>query len=698
MRLPACFAVALCLAAMLVNPTVAQDAPGGTFKDGWNTWSDTKVGDYVQYRLAAGLTVTYELKAIAADGTLTIEIANFSAEGGELSRREIQRTADKAPVQAKAPGAEIAAQWGTTEYEMADIKLPCETVTWTGDKITGSTWFSRGVPCGGVVKSGTDGADTVWLVGFVKNGTSYALTHEEPEPQAVDFKGGGTTWSQTRPGDSATYRLIGGTSVRYELTSIDEKGHFKVVLTEFNSSGVSTKRDEINCTADNAPAVAHPRSPDGATVGWTTDTLSFAGQDLDCEICTWSDTNSAGEKYFSADVPCGGAVKLTLKSEAIAWLVSYTRDGETVSEPDPDREPLPDVLAGYGDPIAMGLPEKVRKQMQDQGTAITRMRLYFNDDAAAEDGVSLEYEGMYTEVPIIYAAFDTERCDKSLSYKDWLARDGRFVDLGFDIKTRPKTLKGMQVKIEHSHLQGETETTLSTFEISRPEPGDPWESLRLRGARPGINRYTLIVTYTDSKNQQSEQRGFSHWVIVAAPPMFEFTNQATGVATQMQAGGLTLLDAEVRLDGSFLLHHGLDAADCTLRISKRGKREFNLESLPPDVRRAIERDATPLGWQELGRCELNGGKIGGRRAATVEDSFVKITFKHAFAAASNVLPVTEDWEYRFELHHRGTHQALATWSANISLKINRPDEIGKAKLKVTATGMSEPLLVPFEKK
>ncbi len=551
MRLPACFAAALCIAAMLVNPTLAQDAPGGAFKDGWNTWSETKVGDYVQYRLAAGLTVTYELKAIAADGTLTIEIANFSAEGGELSRREIQRSADKAPVQAKAPGAEIATLWGTAEYEMADIKLPCDTVTWTGDKVTGSTWFSRSVPCGGVVKSGTDGADTVWLVGFVKDGKEYALTHDEPEPEPV---------------------------------------------------------------------------------------------------------------------------------------------------PEPDREPLPDALAGYGDPIAMGLPEKVRKQMQDQGTAITRMRLYFKDDSGAEDGVSLEYEGMYTEVPIIYAAFDTDRCDKALSYKDWLARDGRFVDLGFDIKTRPKTLKGMEVKIEHSHLQGETETTLSTFAISKPEPGDPWESLRLRGARPGINRYTLIVTYTDSKKQQSEQRGFSHWVIVAAPPMFEFLNQATGVATQTQAGGLTLLDAEVRLDGSFLLHHGLNAADCTLRISKRGKREFNLDALPADVRRAIERDATPLGWQELGRCELSGGTIAGRRAATVEDSFVKITFKHAFAAATNVLPVTEDWEYRFELHHKGTHQALATWTANISLKINKPDEVGRAKLKVTATGMAEPLLVPFERK
>lgn len=525
------------LAVLAAVNTYAQPA----FKDGGHTWGATKVGDYVQYQLAAGLTVTYEVKGIAEDGTLTIEIANFSAEGAELSRRSIERKPADAPMPVKPPSGGVAAAWTTAEFPMADVKLACDVATVAGAESRTETWYSSQVPCGGVVKAATDGKDTVWLAGFTRDGVSHSLRAPEPEP-----------------------------------------------------------------------------------------------------------------------------------------------------------EPEPEALQGYGDPMTLEIPEKVRKQMQDQGTAITRMRLYFQDEKGKEDGVALEFEGMHTEVPVIYAAFDPERCDKALTYPQWQERSGHYVDLGFDVKSRPADLTKMEVKIEHSHMQGDTETALTTYPISAPEPGDRWETCRLGGARPGINRYTLVVAYTDSQGQRTEQRGFSHWVIVAAPPMFEFRVSAGAQARKQLAGGQTLLDAEVVTKAVFTLHGGLDARDCSLRVSRRGIREAELARLPADVRRAVARDAAPTGWQELGRCPLAEGRINGRPVASIEGAVVTVSFTHGFAASSNVLPVSDEWEYRFELVHRADPKPLATWSSSVSLRINKPEDIGGARIKINATGLEQPLSVPFE--
>jgi hypothetical protein len=167
---------------------------------------------------------------------------------------------------------------------------------------------------------------------------------------------------------------------------------------------------------------------------------------------------------------------------------------------------------------------------------------------------------------------------------------------------------------------------------------------------------------------------------------------------QLVIGTMLPLSGPVHSIVQPVLHHGLKPEDCTLRISRRGQREINLDALPPDVRRAVAKDAVPPGWQELGRCELTVGMIQGRKAVTVEDSFVKITFSHGFAAGSNVLPATEEWEYSFELHHKDSARPLATWNNSIKLKVAKPADIDTVKLRVDIANKAEPLLVPIQKK
>lgn len=180
--------------------------------------------------------------------------------------------------------------------------------------------------------------------------------------------------------------------------------------------------------------------------------------------------------------------------------------------------------------------------------------------------------------------------------------------------------------------------------------------------------------------------------------MFEFLNNVSARATRTEAGNNTALAADVTMTGSFILHHGLNPEDCTLRITRKGKREMDLSALPAELRRVIAKEEVPPGWQEVAKVKFSDGKLNGAKIVDVEDSFVRVSFGHAFAASAAVLPVTDQWEYRFELLHKDSASPLATWSVNVDLSIARPQDIANARLKVRATGLEKPLEVPFVKK
>lgn len=360
---------------------------------------------------------------------------------------------------------------------------------------------------------------------------------------------------------------------------------------------------------------------------------------------------------------------------------------------EPEDESAPE--ESWGDPIEMDLPESVEEAMRDQSTAITRMRVYF-DEGNSEDGISLEFDDMHTEVPIIYAAFIGEECDRALTYEEWESRRGRYVDLGFEVKTAPARLENLEVRVVHSHLKGEEETDLSTFEVTVPDDGESWDSLRLRGSLPGINRYTLEVSYTNGMGERTTHKGFSHWVIVMAPPMFQFLNDVSATASHRAAGNNTILNTTVNMRGSFILHHGLNPEDCELRITRSGERNLDLSRMSPELRRIISQDRIPPGWQEVARMDFTDGTIGGRRVLTLEDSFVRLDFDHVLSATSTALPLSEDWQYRFQLLHDGADTPLATWTVRIQLAIDEAEDIDDAELVVEATGVDDELSVPFK--
>lgn len=706
--LPLVVAMALALSASYIG---AQDAPD--FKAGDNTWGNSKVGDWVQYRLKDGPSVRFEVTAIAENGDITFQHTIYNAEGEVMADNSRTRAPAQCPVQQKVP-ADKDVTWGEASFPLEVTELKCQRATWLSEKSKSEVWFHETIPCGGVAKTATDGADSVWVTAFKRDGKEYRLAEKtEPEDNnAVDFSTGETTWSRSVPGDWVLYRSNVTVEVRVQLLSITDNGEFRYAR-RLDTGDFGEDRKIIDKTYERSgDRIKMPvRLPFGREFVWTKATRQFGDRKLQCQVAKWTDDDgTVNSAWFSSEVPCGGGVLWTSGETTVEELVGFGReeiDPESIPEPEPEPqpepepepepEPGPEPLPEFGEPITMKLPEKVAKAMKDQGLAITRMRIYF-DEKAGNEGAVLEYEGMRTEVPVIYAAFNGDECDLELSYAEWQRRDGRYVDLGFEVKTQPKKLKDMQVKIVHTHLTGEEETELATYGVTVPEAGERWDAVRLRGALPGINRYTLLVTYKDSKGEETTQKGFSHWVVVQSPPMFEFLNSVSATGSRMDAGANTVLEGDVRMRSNFILHHGIDSDDCTLRITRKGKRDMNLEDLPAEVRRVIAKEKIPPGWQEVARVDFEDGTLNGRRVVDIEDSFITVDWGHAFAASAKVLPVTEDWEYRFELLHKDSALPLATWNVTVGLSITRPTDITTAAMTVRATGLDEPLKVAFKKK
>ena len=105
----------IALLLLLTTAISSQPQPPVDFKSGGNTWTTTAVGDWVEYELKAGLRVRYELKAVAEDDTLTIEIVNYDSDGKETARREITRARDKAPTLAKLIAEDASEEDGCHE-------------------------------------------------------------------------------------------------------------------------------------------------------------------------------------------------------------------------------------------------------------------------------------------------------------------------------------------------------------------------------------------------------------------------------------------------------------------------------------------------------------------------------------------------------------------------------------------------------
>jgi hypothetical protein len=546
---------------------------------------------------------------------------------------------------------------------------------------------------------------------------------EKPVKVEGNFSSGWNTWSTTVVSDSVTYSLSLGGSYTLDATKLED-GNLTVKRTSY-----APERDPV--VAESTKVRGQHRMPlrlPAARVEWRNEDLAFGEATLSCQVANWMVGDTEYEAWYSVGVPCGGVVKQSSSGNTHIELTAYTlknkqyssaatSEPETEPEPEPETTPEPETAPEtapepetepepaedsarsepfeHGAPLTMKVPEKIRKAMIDQGKDATRLRVYF-EEGKDDNGLKIEYGDNVTEVPVIFAAFIKERCDREVPFNIWSTRETAFIDLAFDIKSMPMNLNKLEVEIVHAHISGETETELGSFQVPVPETGNPWEAMRIPGSLPGINRYTLRLTYTQGE-ETTTVNGFSHWVIVQAPPMFGFENGVECEASRSSAKDQTSLQATTTFHGNFFLHAGLNPDDLFLRITRKGRRNVNLNGLTPDLRRIVAKEEAAAGWQEVGRTRLTEGNIPGLESVNIDGLNVDIRFTHSLAVTSRVLPLLEDWEYRFALNHQDAAKPIAVWSGKIDLHIKDSTRIASAEMVISTTGMKKPLMVGFKR-
>ena len=155
------------------NTTVHAEAEEGDWAGGWNTWKDAKVGDWIEYSITGVAGTRQEVIKVSGDN-ITYVHKTFDKKGKETSSNERTRTWKKIKVQGKLPYGDIDVVWKTSTLQFGDEKIECDVASWTidgGSEMTSQEiYFSKQVPCGGVVKTTTNGKDMVWMTGYGKEG------------------------------------------------------------------------------------------------------------------------------------------------------------------------------------------------------------------------------------------------------------------------------------------------------------------------------------------------------------------------------------------------------------------------------------------------------------------------------------------------------------------------------------------------
>jgi hypothetical protein len=162
-----CFLLLGCLA--VAGVVSAQDR--GDWAKGWTTWSEAKVGDWVEQSIGTFARARFEVTAVSG-GRVSYTHTTYNAAGektAERNRTQLLRDLPRARLPAANLG--VVVEWSKQETVIGQVKLECDVASWEAPDDKGgftrmSIWYSTQVPCGGMVKTTTGGVTTVWVINF----------------------------------------------------------------------------------------------------------------------------------------------------------------------------------------------------------------------------------------------------------------------------------------------------------------------------------------------------------------------------------------------------------------------------------------------------------------------------------------------------------------------------------------------------
>lgn len=156
----------------------------------WSTWHEAKKGEWVQYVVGPGVQVRYEVNSFEG-GIVNYQHISF-LNGEETGNRERKLAPARCPL--AKPSRVDPVKWTTGTVKIGDVEINCDIASWTSGRSVQEIWYSKDVPCGGVVRQTFDGKANVWLVGFHSEATGEVKGDSTSDPNE--------SATETQPGSS----------------------------------------------------------------------------------------------------------------------------------------------------------------------------------------------------------------------------------------------------------------------------------------------------------------------------------------------------------------------------------------------------------------------------------------------------------------------------------------------------------------
>lgn len=379
-----------------------------------------------------------------------------------------------------------------------------------------------------------------------------------------------------------------------------------------------------------------------------------------------SGSGMSAEGPSTADSPKAGEAALPSAHEFA--LVGLTRNPKTET-----RVPA----------FKVKLPDGIARKQREAREAASQIVLRFNTPTEGDSPIEVEYGKDRTQAAVVAVVVDPEKSDSELSAEKFRTVRDHSASLVFQVYSAPRNFGAYAVVVEHWHVNESQVAKLKTIQLPNLETFKP-QPLSVAGLLPGINQFLFHVRITDSNGVTSITESTSHVVLVHEVAALDFAESGdTSLKSTAMGEGITAYSASSFWGCGFTLTPAMAPERMSIKIQRRGKREFNKMALPvavgtdvPDPQsKSKYEDFETLSLPAVGEVVVAGEAGGEPRIEATPASHkspsvmvtalgarkYRVDVVHMLRASSTVAPLSDQWEYRVLVYHSGIAGPVETF-------------------------------------
>jgi hypothetical protein len=339
----------------------------------------------------------------------------------------------------------------------------------------------------------------------------------------------------------------------------------------------------------------------------------------------------------------------------------------------------------------MKLPDGIARKQREAKEAASQIVLKFNTPTEGDSPIEVEYGKERTQAAVVAVVVDVASSDTEISAEKYRESRDKAASISYQVYSAPRNFGAYAVVIEHWHINESQTAKLKTIQLANIETFKP-QSIALAGLLPGVNQFLFHIRITDAKGVTSITESTSHAVLVHEVAAMDFaaSGDTEGKVSRL-SNGVDAYSASSFWGCGFTLTPAFAPERMSVKVQRRGKREYNKQALPPAVGVDVQNLQLLSKYEDFQTLALpfaNETVVAGEdkssmaikaEAASNTSPAVMVTalggrrysvdVVHLLRASSTVAPLSDEWEYRLLLYHSGIAGPVETFDFQFAAAI-----------------------------